>query len=224
MSLWEVFFWHNSQGTWNAANIQQECKFSGLSLQPGSLWAALLADVQVCSGCEPWRYQHGGETDPVSTGCSSCPTALLKGLQGDGSGSCSYPTETGKGGLGSLSLPAGSGIFTFPQSPAPILAGITEGGRQRFTTGHKKIAHLLGLLRRTQKWLFCKSQRSSRLAQTKVGCSALSGNSTTITLLYHLWQGLAVCGACLFLGNTFMKLFYRGFTAIRFCLYHSLPA
>lgn len=148
----------------------------------GALWAALLADVQVCSGHE---MEHGGETDPVSTGCSFCPTALLKRAAGEMAvGTALTAWRKVKGPLAEFPCQQ-VGIFTFPQSPAPILGGIMERGRQRFTTGHQKIAPLLGLLRWTQKCLFCKSQRFGRLHQSKVGCSVLSGSSSTLTLLYH---------------------------------------
>ena len=51
----------------------------------GALWAALLADEQVCSGREPRRCEHGGKIDPVCQHwlprLQLCPTALPKGLQ-----------------------------------------------------------------------------------------------------------------------------------------------
>lgn len=88
----------------------------------GALWAALLADEQVCSGCEPWRYEQGGKTDPVSTGCSSCPSSPERA----------------------------AGEMAVGAAPALWRQGM-EGGGQCFTTEHKKNSCLAWIAQKDPK-------------------------------------------------------------------------
>lgn len=88
MSLWAGLFFFFSGMFPKEHEMEQTSCFS-VSSGPlgccwGALWAALLADKQVCSGWEPLRHECGGETDPISPGCpghSSCPPTLLEGLR-----------------------------------------------------------------------------------------------------------------------------------------------
>lgn len=75
------------------------------------------------------------------------------------------------------------GVLSSPPGPAPLLAGIMEGGRHHPPAGHKKkTLSCLEELRRIQKLLPHTSQRFRGLSWSKAGCSA-PGESSTITLL-----------------------------------------
>lgn len=163
----------------------------------GALWAALLADEQVCSGCEPWRCEHGGETDPVTAGCPSCPTALLKGLQGKWQWELLLPH--GERVRGPWQLFPVSKQWDIRISPKPSTHSCRHHGGWETTPHHRaqNRAPLLGLLRRTQKRLLCRSQRFGGLAQSKVGCSA-PARSSTIPCLLPLTRPSSVRGLSLF--------------------------
>lgn len=115
-------------------------------------------------------------------------------------GSAPTPWRKGKGALAAFLCQGRVEYSHFPEAQHPFLQASWRMGDNSSPQGTKKIAPLLGLLRRTQNFLFCKSQKFNRLAQSKVGCSAPSGRST-ITMFYHSLQGLAVFRACLFLGE-----------------------
>lgn len=119
------------------------------------------------------------------------PQPSWKGCRGDGSGSCSCPLERVRGpGGGTFSPPAGSRVLSSPPGPAPLLAGIMEGGSHCLTAGHKKLLPCLEELRRIQNLLPHMSQRFRGLSWRKAGWSA-PGESSTITLLIAPCQGLA---------------------------------
>lgn len=120
----------------------------------GALWAALLADEQVCSGCEPWRYEQEiwRRDRPCQHWVPLLPLSTPERAAGEMAvGAAPTPWREGKGALLAFPCQWAVGYSHFPKAQHPFLQASWRVGDNASPQDTKKIAPVLRLLRWTQK-------------------------------------------------------------------------